>query len=106
VLAVAVSGLLVAFIPPSPLAAAVLFNVLLAGLALGAVVVGYLEDELWLATAGLAVVTVDVFARFVDLSWGLLSRSTAFLGAGLLLLGLAFALERGRSKLASRMAVR
>jgi uncharacterized membrane protein len=49
-------------------------------------------------------VTIDVFARFVDLSWGLLSRSTAFLGAGLLLLGLAFALERGRSKLASRMA--
>jgi uncharacterized membrane protein len=104
VLAVAASGLVIAFIPPSPLAAAVLFNVLLAGLALGAVVIGYLEDELWLATSGLAVVTVDVFARFVDLSWGLLSRSTAFLGAGLLLLGLAFALERSRSKLASRMA--
>jgi uncharacterized membrane protein len=106
VLAVAIFGLVTVFAPPSPVAAAVVFNLLLVALALGAVVVGYLEDELWLATSGLAVVTVDVFARFVDLSWGLLSRSTAFLGAGLLLLGLAFALERGRSKLASRMAVR
>jgi uncharacterized membrane protein len=104
VLAVAVLGLVTALAPPAPLASAVLFNLLLVALALGAVVVGYLEDELWLATSGLAVVTVDVFARFVDLSWGLLSRSAAFLGAGLLLIGLAFALERSRSKLASRMA--
>jgi uncharacterized membrane protein len=104
VLAVAVLGLLMTFAPPAPLAAAVLFNLLLVALALGAVVVGYLEDELWLATSGLAVVTVDVFARFIDLSWGLLPRSAAFLGAGLLLIGLAFALERSRSRLAARMA--
>jgi uncharacterized membrane protein len=104
VVAVAVLGLVTALAPPAPLASAVLFNLLLVALALGAVVVGYLEDELWLATSGLAVVTVDVFGRFVDLSWGLLSRSAAFLGAGLLLIGLAFALERSRSKLASRMA--
>ena len=104
VVAVAVLGLVMTFAPPAPLAATVLFNLLLVALALGAVVVGYLEDELWLATSGLAVVTVDVFARFVDLSWGLLPRSGAFLGAGLLLIGLAFALERSRSRLASRMA--
>jgi uncharacterized membrane protein len=70
------------------------------------VVVGYREDELWLATSGLAVVAIDVFARFLDLSWGLLPRSTAFLGAGLLLIALAFVLERGRSRLAAGMAAR
>jgi len=104
VLAVAILGLVTALAPAAPVATTVLFNLLLVALALGAVIVGYLEDELWVATSGLAVVTVDVFARFVDLSWGLLSRSTAFLGAGLLLIGLAFALERSRSKLAARMA--
>jgi len=102
-LAVAVLGVVTALAPPAPLASTVLFNLLLIAVALGAVVVGYLRDELWLATSGLAVVTIDVFARFVDLSWGLLSRSTAFLGAGLLLIGLAFALERSRAKLAARM---
>ena len=105
-LAAVALGLLTAFAPLAPVPAAVLFNLLLVALGLGAVAVGYAEDELWLATAGLSVVTVDVLARFLDLSWGLLSRSTAFLAAGLLLLGLAFALERTRARLASRMAVR
>jgi uncharacterized membrane protein len=85
---------------------AMLFNALLAGLAFGAVVLGYREDELWLATSGLVVVTIDVFARFVDFSWGFLPRSTGFLAAGVLLIGLAFVLERSRSQLASRMATR
>ena len=105
-LALTVLTVVTALSPLAPTPAAVLFNLLLAALALGAVAVGYAEDELWLATAGLAVLTVDVLARFLDLSWGLLSRSTAFLAAGLLLLGLAYALERTRSRLASRMAVR
>jgi uncharacterized membrane protein len=99
-------GLLTALAPPTPLAATILFNLLLAVLALGAVVVGYREDELWLATLGLVFVTIDVFARFVDFSWGFLPRSTAFLAAGLLLIALAFVLERGRSRLAERMAMR
>ena len=99
-------GLVTTLMPPSPVTATILFNLLLVAFALGAVVVGYREDELWLATSGLVVVTIDVFARFVDFSWGFLPRSTAFIGAGLLLIGLAFALERGRSHLAVRMADR
>jgi uncharacterized membrane protein len=104
--AVAVLGLVAVLAPAPPLAMAMLFNALLAGLAFGAVVLGYREDELWLATSGLVVVTIDVFARFVDFSWGFLPRSTGFLAAGVLLIGLAFVLERSRSQLASRMATR
>jgi uncharacterized membrane protein len=104
--AAATLGLATALAPAPPVATTILFNLLLAALALGAVVVGYREDELWLATSGLAVVAIDVFARFLDLSWGLLPRSTAFLGAGLLLIALAFVLERGRSRLAAGMAAR
>jgi uncharacterized membrane protein len=97
-------ALVTTFTPAGPTATTILFNLLLAGLALGAVVVGYREDELWLATSGLVVVAIDVFARFVDFSWGFLPRSTGFLAAGLLLIALAFVLERGRSHLAARMA--
>jgi uncharacterized membrane protein len=99
-------GLATALMPPAPLTATILFNLLLTAFGLGAVVVGYREDELWLATSGLVVITIDVIARFVDFSWGFLPRSTAFIGAGLLLIGLAFVLERGRSRLATRMAAR
>ena len=106
ILGLVMLGAVTVFAPAEPLAMAVLYNVLLAGLALGAVVVGYREDELWLATSGLVVTTIYVFARFVDFSWGFLPRSTAFIGAGLLLIGLAFVLERSRSRLASRMAAR
>jgi uncharacterized membrane protein len=105
-LAAGTLGLLTALHPATPVTATILFNLLFAAFALGAVVVGYREDELWLATSGLAVVTIDVFARFVDLSWGLLPRSAAFLAAGLLLIGLALVLERGRSRLVTRMAAR
>jgi uncharacterized membrane protein len=106
IVAVTALALATTFAPASPVAMAILFNLLLAGLALGAVVVGYREDELWLATSGLVVVTIQIFARFVDFSWGFLPRSTGFLAAGLLLIGLAFVLERSRSRLASRMATR
>ena len=106
IVAVIGTAVVTAVAPASPVAMAVLFNVLLAGLALGAVVVGYREDELWLATSGLVAVTIHVFARFVDFSWGFLPRSTGFIAAGLLLIALALVLERSRSQLAARMATR
>jgi uncharacterized membrane protein len=81
----------------------VLFNVLLAAIALGAVAVGYFEDEAWLVNSGIALVAIDVFARYVDVFWELLPRSLGFLGAGLVLLALAFGLERQRGRLVRRM---
>jgi uncharacterized membrane protein len=82
----------------------VLFNLLLIVLALGAVVVGYVNDEVLLVNAGVVVVAVEIFARYVDFFWGLLPRSLVFIGGGLLLLLLAFGLERQRSRLVGRMA--
>jgi uncharacterized membrane protein len=82
----------------------ILFNVVFALVAVGAVVVGYLNDEAWLVNGGIALVAIDIFARYVDVFWDLLPRSLGFLGAGLLLLGLALVLERQRGRLVRGMA--
>jgi uncharacterized membrane protein len=82
-----------------PLAA----NVVMAVLALGAILVGYANEETWLVNLGVALVGIDVFARYFDLFWDLLPRSFVFLGAGVLLLALAWLLERQRGRLLARM---
>jgi uncharacterized membrane protein len=81
----------------------ILFNVLVAVIALGTIAVGYLNEEPWLVNGGIALVATDVFARYVDFFWDLLPRSLGFLGAGLLLLALAFLLERQRGRLVRGM---
>ena len=84
----------------------ILFNLLLAALALGAILVGYANDEVWLVNVGIAWVAIDVIARYVDFFWDLLPRSFVFLGVGMLILLLAFALERQRARLVERMEAR
>jgi uncharacterized membrane protein len=81
----------------------ILFNLLFAALALGAIVVGSVEDEPGLVAVGLVAVGVDVLARYFDFFWDFLPRSLGFVGAGLLLLGLAWLLERQRSRLVGSM---
>ena len=61
--------------------------------------VGYLEDEPAVVAVGIVAVGVDVLARYFDFFWDFLPRSIGFVGAGLLLLGLAWLLERQRSRL-------
>jgi uncharacterized membrane protein len=78
-------------------------NVVMAALALGAVLVGYANEEGWLVNLGIALVGIDVFARYFDFFWDLMPRSLVFLGAGFVLLALAWALERQRSRLLARM---
>jgi uncharacterized membrane protein len=78
-------------------------NVVMAALALGAVLVGYANEEGWLVNLGIALVGIDVFARYFDFFWDLLPRSLVFLGAGFVLLALAWGLERQRSRLRARM---
>lgn len=77
----------------------ILFNLLFAALALGAIVVGYLEDEPAVVAIGMVAVGIDVLARYFDFFWDFLPRSIGFVGAGLLLVGLAWLLERQRSRL-------
>jgi uncharacterized membrane protein len=89
-----------------PIVYPILFNVLVAAIVLGAVVVGYLNDEQWLVTIGLVWIGIDVLARYLDFFWGLLPRSLVFVGVGGAILLLAFVLERQRRGLVERMETR
>jgi uncharacterized membrane protein len=81
---------------------ALLFNGALAVLALGAILVGAVNDEVWLANAGVAWVAIDLVARFLDPEWSMLARATVFLIVGGLVLVGALAFERRRPLLGLR----
>lgn len=82
---------------------ALLFNVLFAAVALGAIYAGYLSDEPWLVNLGVLLVAVDLIARYFDVFWSALPRSLGLIGAGLLILAIAWFLERQRQRLLERM---
>ncbi len=71
--------------------------------ALGALVAGYQNDEPWLVNAGVVFIGIDVVARYFDFFWRMMPRSLVFIGVGALILALAYALERQRSRLIERM---
>ena len=83
---------------------AILFNLLFAAIALGTIYAGYLNDEAWLVNLGVVFVAVDLVARYFDVFWSALPRSLGMIGAGLLVLGIAWLLERQRRRLLERMA--
>jgi uncharacterized membrane protein len=104
VLAAAVGVLLVAvYVGGSGGLYALLFNLLFAAVALGAIYVGYLNEEPWLVNAGVLLVAVDLVARYFDVFWSALPRSAGLIGAGLLILAIAWFLERQRQRLLDRM---
>jgi uncharacterized membrane protein len=82
---------------------AVVFNVLFAAGALGLVYAGYLTDEAWLVNLGVLLVAVDLVARYFDVFWDALPRSLGMIGAGALVLAIAYVLERQRQRLLARM---
>ncbi|MGZ8782118.1 MAG: DUF2157 domain-containing protein [Gaiellaceae bacterium] len=104
VVAVAATMLLALLLGGNGDAYAVLFNVLFAAVALGVIYVGYLGDEPWLVNLGVVLVAVDLVARYFDVFWSALPRSVGMIGAGLLVLGIAYVLERKRKQLLGRMA--
>ena len=53
---------------------------------------------------GVVLVAVDLVARYFDVFWSALPRSVGMIGAGLLVLGIAYVLERQRKRLLERMA--
>ena len=83
---------------------ALVFNILFAAVALGVIYAGYLSDEAWLVNLGVALVAIDLVARYFDVFWSALPRSVGMIGAGLLVLGIAYVLERQRKRLLGRMA--
>ena len=82
---------------------AVVFNLLFAAVALGVIYAGFLSDEAWLVNLGVVFVAVDLVARYFDVFWSALPRSVGMIGAGLLVLGIAYVLERQRKRLLERM---
>ena len=104
VLAGAVGSLLVAvYGGGSGTLYALLFNLLFAAVALGAIYAGYVNDEPWLVNLGVVLVAVDLVARYFDVFWSALPRSAGLIGAGLLVLAIAYLLERQRKRLLDRM---
>jgi hypothetical protein len=69
----------------------------LALLTLGAIVVGFVNDEPWLVSAACVFAALHMVARFLDTEWPTLQRGLVFAAAGLGALGLAAALERRRA---------
>jgi uncharacterized membrane protein len=82
---------------------AILFNVLFATVALGVIYAGYLSAETWLVNLGVLLVAVDLVGRYFDVFWSALPRSLGLIGGGLLVLGIAYVLERQRKRLLRRM---
>lgn len=74
----------------------ILFNLAVAVVAFGALVVGMLLEEVWLANAGAATVGVDILARFFSTDWSMLERGIVFMLVGVGVLLMAALLERRR----------
>jgi len=75
---------------------ALLFNAVYFAIAAGLVTRGYLRGDERYINLGLALVALGLLTRYVDVFWSLLAGSAFFIIGGLLLLGVAFALERLR----------
>jgi uncharacterized membrane protein len=83
---------------------ALLFNLIFAAVALGAIYAGYLNDEPWLVNFGVGFVAIDLIGRYFDVFWSALPRSAGLIGAGALVLAIAYLLERQRKRLIAGMS--
>jgi uncharacterized membrane protein len=82
---------------------AIVFNGLFFLAAAGIVTRGYLRGDERYVNFGLLLVAIGVLTRYVDVFWSLLATSAFFIIGGVLLLALAFGLERLRRRLISGM---
>ena len=82
----------------------IVFNAAYFAISAGLVTRGYLRGDERYINAGLLVVATGLLTRYVDVFWSLLAGSAFFIIGGLLLLGVAFVLERMRRGLVGAMA--
>jgi uncharacterized membrane protein len=75
---------------------ALLFNVAYFSVAAAIITRGYLRGDEGYINLGLATVALGLLTRYVDAFWSVLADSLFFIVGGLLLLAIAFALERTR----------
>ncbi len=83
---------------------ALVFNAVYFAIAAGLVTRGFLRGDERYINFGLAVVGIGLLTRYVDVFWSLLAGSAFFIIGGLLLLGVAFAIERMRRGLIRGMS--
>jgi uncharacterized membrane protein len=83
---------------------ALVFNGIYFAIAAALVTSGYLHSDERFINLGLAVVGLGLITRYIDLFWSMLAGSAFFIIGGVLLLGVAFAIERMRSGLIRGMA--
>lgn len=83
---------------------AIVFNAAYFAISAGLVTRGYLRGDERYVNAGLLVVAIGLLTRYVDVFWSLLGGSAFFIIGGLLLLAVAFALERMRRGLVRAMS--
>ena len=83
---------------------AIVFNAVYFAVSAGLVTRGYLRGDERYINAGLLVVAIGLLTRYVDVFWSLLAGSAFFIIGGLLLLAVAFALERMRRSLVRAMS--
>ena len=82
---------------------AVVFNAVYFAIAAAIVARGYAFGDERYINVGLAAVAIGLLTRYCDVFWSLLANSAFFLIGGVLLLALAFALERFRRELVRGM---
>ncbi len=80
------------------------FNAAYFALAAAIVARGYVTDDARYVNAGLAVAAIGLLTRYVDVFWSLLAGSAFFIVGGVVLLGLAYGLERVRRELLRSMS--
>jgi len=81
----------------------VLANVLLLGLEVGCIWVGWSRAQAGLINWGLALFFIHLMTRYFDLFFNMLGSGAAFIGAGLILLLAGWILERQRRRLLQTM---
>lgn len=82
----------------------IVFNAVFFAIAIALVTRGYLLGDERYINFGLAAVALGVLTRYVDVFWSLLANSAFFIIGGLLLLAVAYGLERLRRGLVQSMS--
>jgi len=82
---------------------AIVFNAAYFAISAGLVTRGYLRGDERYINAGLLAVAIGLLTRYIDMFWSLLAGSAFFIIGGLVLLAVAFALERTRRGLVRAM---
>lgn len=82
---------------------ALVFNAAFFALAGAIVLHGYLTSDERYINAGLIAIAIGLISRYCDTFWSLLAGSAFFIAGGIVLLALAFILERARRRILDEM---